>query len=479
MELTNNGRLILLLGTTLLILGFLFSNTLFLVPAALTFLYLLSDGISFHRAARVFKYSINVENHPSLTEIPVGYLFKIETTLNNSSSQDFRIVRFAHELPTEFDEQGRTPESLSLPSHGKLRLENSLKTKISGRFKVTASIVVFEIERRLFRQSVGLPCDVTIIAQPLLEKAGPSFDATVLYDLASDTLRRGQGTDLAGIRPSTPIDAFHRIDWKATARMGKLMTRESYLERDPSIMLMVDLWPVSIKNAGSSVSDHNIFFNELAKLLTMIRLATPMGLILYDEWKVIANVQPSLGVQNRERILRTLLERTSLTPTEAPPVHQATRSYDELRRETHALTLLSSETKSHRERFNSFSHAVLPFYKRLKSTYPERLRKQGVFAAFDIVCNLAEPVLVIAISDGKTNSVGLFEGAKKAARSNHRVIVALLSHFEEPSPTNIALGTQEAGLRVLECAPQELSQTVYIEVLEMSHVRSTATASER
>jgi hypothetical protein len=253
------------------------------------------------------------------------------------------------------------------------------------------------------------------------------------------------------------------------------MTWESYLERDPSIVLRIDLGS-STKNTRSSVSAVNVLLSELAKLLAMVRLATPIGLILYDERKVIANLQSNLGVENREIILRTLLERTSLAPSEAPPAHRAALSYDHLTRETHALTVLSSETKSYRERSNSFSRAILPYYERLESTYLEKLRKQGVSAAFDIVCNLFEPVLVIAISDGNVNSRGLFEGAKKAAKSNHRVIVELLSHFEEIIPIKTELGAQEFGVRVLECAPQELWQTVYVGVLEMSRIRSAFAA---
>lgn len=470
MELSNNGRLILLLGTTLLIVGFLFFNTLVLVPAALMFLCLVHNGISFHRSVSVFRDSIKLEDHPSRTEAPVGHWIRIETTLNNSSRLDFRIIQFSHELPTEFDKQDRAPAWRLLPAHGKLQIENSFKTKIPGRFELTASIVVFEMQRRLFRQSVRLPCDLTIIAQPLIEKTGSPFDAAVLYDLAADTMRRGPGTDLAGIRPSTPTDDFHRIDWKATARTGKLMTRESYLERDPSIVLMFDL-SSSTKNLNSNVSARSVLLTEIAKLLTIIRFATPVGLILYDERKVIAKVEPSVGAENRERILGTLLEEASLT-IEAPFAHQATHSYEDLTRETRTLEVLSGETRLYRGRFDSFSRAILPFYEHLEAAYLERLRKQGAFAAFETVCSLSEPVLVIAISYG-TGSRGLFEGVKKTARSNHRVIVVLLSHSQETLPIKTVLSTQEFGLRVLECAPQELSQEVYDEVLEMSRIRPT------
>jgi len=96
-----------------------------------------------------------------------------------------------------------------------------------------------------------------------------------------------------------------------------------------------------------------------------------------------------------------------------------------------------------------------------------------------MVCSLPEQVLVIAISDGETNSVGLFEGAKKAARSNHRVVVALLTDFAKTLPIETALGTQEFGLRVLECAQKELSQRVYGKVFELSRIRSSTIAAAR
>jgi len=52
----------------------------------------------------------------------------------------------------------------------------------------------------------------------------------------------------------------------------------------------------------------------------------------------------------------------------------------------------------------------------------------------------------------------------------------LLTHLEEPLPINTALGSQEFGLRILECAPLELSQRVYAEVLELGRTRSTIAA---
>jgi len=85
-------------------------------------------------------------------------------------------------------------------------------------------------------------------------------------------------------------------------------------------------------------------------------------------------------------------------------------------------------------------------------------------------------VLVIAISGGETNSLGLLEGARKAARSNHRVIILLLTDFARTLPIKTALATQEFGLRVLESTPRELSERVYVEVLELSRIRSTTVA---
>lgn len=471
MDLAPTGRLIAWLGVALLLIGFPFFNTLILLSAALLFLYLLFEGFSTHRAIDLAKNSIKLQSYPSTIETTVGRPLRIGTVIENNSHFGFKIARFSHNIPTQIDEEIHAPATLALSSHRERRIETLLRTKIPGNFELTTSTMLLERRASMFRQSVRFPDKVVIIARPLVSRSVNPVDAGILADLAVDHLRRGSGTDLAGTRLYTFLDDFHRIDWKATARTGKLMTRESYLEREPAIVLMIDV-SSSVKTARREMAIMPALISEAGNLLAAIRPESPVGLILYDEQTVIANVDATVGVENRERILRAILEAAKSTSNKAPQERRAIRPYAELARETDALLkerVFAARTKADWERFSSFASVVLPFYKRAQSKYFQRLRKQGVFRAFEIICNLPEPVLVIAISDGETNLDGLAEGTKNARTLNHQVVLAILA---EPTKRIEILSDLEAqSVGVLRCRPEELSTAIIAEVIGLNHSR--------
>jgi uncharacterized protein (DUF58 family) len=473
LELAPTWRLIAWLGVSLLAVGIFLSSTLILLSAALLFLYFLFEGVSFHRAVNLVKDSIKLESRPSTIETTVGWLFKVETVVTNASYSGFSIIRFSRNLPPQIDEEVHTSPTLTLQSHGKQHIETLLKAKISGRYEITTSTILLERRAHLFSQAVALPDKVIIIARPLVSRSVDPIDASALADLTVDHLRRGTGTDLAGIRPFNIHDDFHRIDWKATARMGKLMTRESYLERDPTIILMVDISSsMNTRRNGSSILE--AFLNEAGNLLAAIPLTSPMGLILYDRREVVANIEATEGVNGRETILRALLERAKPTSAPGPLERRAARPpYADLAREAYSLMRGSAfPAKTHWERLSTFASFILPFIKRAESKYFERLRGQGAFKAFEVICTFPEPVLVIAISHDKTNLDGLAEGAKNARTMNHQVVLAIISELELTRRIEILSDLESQGVGILRCHPEELSRAISAEILKLSHNRT-------
>jgi uncharacterized protein (DUF58 family) len=461
---------------SLLIVGSVLSSMLILLSASVLLLYLLLEGISFHRAIETAKDSIKHQSHPSRIETTVGRKVRIENVIANDSHSRFHIVGFSRNVPPQIEEEALPSPRLRLGSNGAQRIETSLKSKFPGNFELTASTILLEGRAGLFRQSLRIHDKVVIIVQPLVSGTVEPIETGVLTDLAVDHLRRGSGTDLAGIRPFNFLDDFRRIDWKATARTGKLMTRESYLERDPTIMLMIDVSSsMNTKRQQSCVLEG--LLSEAGNLLTSIGPSSPMGLILYDKQRVIANIEARQGMNSRDRILRTLLERAKTASAPAPLERRALRSYVDLARETNALARESAfvaKTKAYRERFYSLASFVLPFYRRAESKYFERLRRQGAFKAFEIICTLREPVLVIVISDGETNLDGLVEGAKKARTANHKVVLAVLEVPEQAERIEILSDLEGQGMGVLRCRPEELSRAINAEILKLSHSRTIA-----
>src|SRR5438105_3987399 len=51
----------------------------------------------------------------------------------------------------------------------------------------------------------------------------------------------GVGTEFERLRDYVPNDELRRVDWKATARRGALMTREYDVERTQTVVLALDL----------------------------------------------------------------------------------------------------------------------------------------------------------------------------------------------------------------------------------------------
>ena len=473
MEPTPNGRLVLLLAASLFAVGFLFSNGVIIASAVAVFLYLLYEAIALRRAVVTFKDSAKLTDQPQAIETTVGRQVVLKSIIRNESSFDLRVVDSRRIVPPEMRVRMHS-STLFLMRHGEAQIEWSLEAGAPGKFELTRLAMTLERGGGLFRQTIELEDEITIMARPGAIEIGTPLEVSGLYDLSVDSTRRGRGTDFAGLRPWNPADDLHTIDWKATARTGKLMTKESYLERDPPIMLMIDNSP-SMRTLTEThrASLFEMVTGQVADLLATPRLATnPVGIVLHDERTVTAYIEPRLGLESRNRIIRILVENTAVAESSfAPSTSQpfAALAGDMLALERMAAT--PGKNRALLERFNTFAALVLPFYKRAISNRAMKLRAQGVFKAFQIVSDLPEPVLVIAISDGKTNLDGLCEGAKHAMMFNHRVVIAILVHPDKTRLIEWLSNSEQVGIRTVLCPPEQLWSAVNAELLEMGRTR--------
>lgn len=81
-------------------------------------------------------------------------------------------------------------------------------------------------------------------------KTYPDFRKIDQEDLLSNTMqthgsithqrKRGTGTDFSQLREYRVGDALNHIDYKATARMNKLISKEFQIERDQQVMILLD-----------------------------------------------------------------------------------------------------------------------------------------------------------------------------------------------------------------------------------------------
>jgi uncharacterized protein (DUF58 family) len=106
--------------------------------------------------------------------------------------------------------------------------------------------------------------------------------------------RRGEGASFASLREYVEGDDPRRMDWKATGRRGKLITREYSIEQGQTIVIAIDAGRMMTQLAG----DVSRFEHALASATVLADVATRSGdhvalLVFNDE--VRAFVPPARG----------------------------------------------------------------------------------------------------------------------------------------------------------------------------------------
>jgi uncharacterized protein (DUF58 family) len=118
--------------------------------------------------------------------------------------------------------------------------------------------------------------------------------------------RRGEGTSFESLREYKPGDDPRAIDWKASAKHAKLIARHYEVERDQSVLLVVDCgrWMTG-EVAGRTRLDHVL---EACVVLAHVAAARDdrVGLLAFAD-EVLAYVPPTKGAAAVEAILDATL----------------------------------------------------------------------------------------------------------------------------------------------------------------------------
>ncbi|AHG89994.1 protein of unknown function DUF58 [Gemmatirosa kalamazoonensis] len=125
--------------------------------------------------------------------------------------------------------------------------------------------------------------------------------------------RRGEGTSFASLREYLPGDDPRHVDWKATARRGKPITREYAVEQRQTVIVAVDAGRLMTQlAAGDPPQPRFEFALASATLLADVAVQSGdnVGLLLFDD-EVRAWVPPASGADALRRV------RSALVPARA------------------------------------------------------------------------------------------------------------------------------------------------------------------
>jgi uncharacterized protein (DUF58 family) len=136
------------------------------------------------------------------------------------------------------------PQRVTVPAHGWAEIRYGVRPVKRG--EITFGLVELRLASR-----AGLWHVRRRVGEATSTRVYPNFAALTRFALlATDhrlsqigvlqRRRRGEGLDFHQLREYREGDAQRQIDWKATARMHKLVSREYQDERDQQVVLLVD-----------------------------------------------------------------------------------------------------------------------------------------------------------------------------------------------------------------------------------------------
>ena len=169
-------------------------------------------------------------------------------------------------------------------------------------------------------RDLPISCDLLVSPDTLRATGGR------VYGTPAGTRPRraaGAGSELYQLRGYVPGDPLSRIDWKATARTGSLVTRELSEDQHLDIVVAIDAGRFSSVRAGR-LDRFGLYANVAARFAeAAVANDDRIGLVVFSD-RALAVCPPERGLPAVTRVRRAL-ERLDVQPTEADPLAAAVR----------------------------------------------------------------------------------------------------------------------------------------------------------
>jgi len=242
--------------------------------------------------------------------VTLGGEAQMSWTARNPTGRRMRIS-FADQMAPSLRPSTRRVERRVVPGHGWLTATATLRPARRGRF--TPADIAVRVEGPL-----GLAARQTTRRVPGELRVFPSFrskdDAELrirkarLLEVGLRSARgRGGGTEFEQLREYGVDDEFRRVDWSATARLGKPIVRTYRAERNQTVVVLLD----NGRSMAGRVDGVPRVEHAMDAVMALTTVATGLGdrcgLVAFDR-EVRAVVQPRYGRHQLGRMVDALYD---------------------------------------------------------------------------------------------------------------------------------------------------------------------------
>lgn len=245
-------------------------------------------------------------------------------------------------VPGHWHSEG-LPRRLRLRPGVETRLDYQVLPPLRGQFHVPGVQLQLHSPWRLWRQQRTVPpaLDVRVFPDfvPLTRLALLSAEQASRMVGAHLKRRRGEGTDFHQMREYRVGDSLRQIDWKATARAQRLVSREYQDEKNQQMVLMLDTGRRMMARDGDVAHFDQVLNAALVVAWLALRQGDGVGLEATGEPRWVA---PRRGLASLDDLLRASYD---LQPRPVATDYLAAATTLSLRQRRRALVMLVTNVR--------------------------------------------------------------------------------------------------------------------------------------
>jgi uncharacterized protein (DUF58 family) len=454
------------LSMTLVALALLMREAVFAAVGAGILLVLASLGLVFHRTLGVLRRELHVAQRLPKTRMLLGDNVEGELTIRNGSSVTAQILAVQPIAEKALNFRLSSSFSGLLLPGATCASEFTITPVASGRFQMSGVMLALTDARRLFTGEAKYTQAEWAEVHPATRRQA-ALTPLRLYGGSLDIFRRAPtGADYAGIREYASGDEYHRVEWKATARLRTLMVKEFHQEAQTMLQILID--------TGGTMRGRSYIGTRLDEALAVAELLTesaaasrtPLGIWVYDGNELLKVMKPTMAIEQVPRLRELSLvfqaKNESRDPSASPFVPR------------------TFPVRS----FVPSGERVAAFIRLLRIRLGKVHRNTGVYKALTEAARVGGQGIVVVLTDLETNTEALFEAVSIRQKQGAGTIIAQIgapwrlgddlerAYAECQRNSRILRQVQRLGLTVFDLRPERLLEAIAQEISRSAAVAS-------
>ena len=238
----------------------------------------------------------------------VGAETEVRIEIANHTAREISLI-VKDEYPPQMKVSGAREARVDVEAQTSAALVYELTPPKRGRFEFGSIAVRFLSRWRLVWGQMRVDASIAVKVYPNMRRAREvelrALGTRSFVAARRKSQWRGEGREFESLREYVRGDEMRHISWTATARRGRLVTRQYQLERDQTILIMLDAGRLMTARIESETKLDSAVHAALALMSAAARAGDNAGLLVFGR-RVKAFLPPKRGAEHLDAALEAL-----------------------------------------------------------------------------------------------------------------------------------------------------------------------------